>query len=137
MSNSGTPTEKISEFLHFYLQPVVKPLPSVIKDTTDFLCLLKDVGDIPGGAIICSMDVVGLYPHIPHDEGLESLRSVLNDYNRNIGIDEELPGKDLIELAELILKNNYFEFDKISHHIMGTAIGTTFAPSFANIFMSK
>ena len=95
-------------------------------------------GDIPGGAIICSMDVVGLYPHIPHDEGLESMRSVLNEYDRNIGIDGQLPVEDLIDLAELILKNNYFEFeDKIYHQILGTAIGTKFAPSFANIFMSK
>ena len=93
------------------------------------------MGDIPGGAVICSMDVVGLYPHIPHDEGLESMRSVLNEYNRNIGIDGELPVEDLIDLAELILKNNYFEFeDKIYHQILGTAKGTKFAPSFANIF---
>ena len=109
VSNSGTPTEKISELLDFYLQPVVKTLPYVIKHTTNFLCGLKEMGDIPGGAIICSMDVVGLYPHIPHDEGLESMRSVLNEYNRSIGIDWQSPVEDLIDLAELILKNNYFD----------------------------
>ena len=98
------------------------------------------MGNIPGGAIICtgSMDVVGLYPHISHDEGLQSMRSILNEYNRNIGIDGQLPVEDLIDLAELILKNNYFEFeDKIYHEILGTAIGTNFAPSFANMFLSK
>ena len=138
VSNSGTPTKTISEFLDFYLQPEVKTLPYVIEDTTDFLCRLKEVGDIQGGAIICSIDVVGLYPHIPHDEGLESMRSVLNDYNRNIGIDGQLPVEDLIDLAKVILKNNYFEFeDKIYHQILGTAIGTKFPPSFINIFMSK
>ena len=41
-------------------------------------------------------------------------------------------------MAELILKNNYFEFeDKIYHQILGTSIGTKFAHSFGNIFMSK
>ena len=51
-------------------------------------------------------------PHIPHDKGLE--------------------------LAKLILENNFFEFDnKIYRQKLGTAIGTRFAPSFANMFMSK
>ena len=113
VSNSGIPIEKISEFFDVYLQPVLKTLPYVIKDTTDFLCRLKEVGDILGGAIICIMDVVGVHPHIPHDEGLKSMRSVLNKYNRNIGIDWHLPVEDLIDLAELILKNNCFEFLRI------------------------
>ena len=66
------------------------------------------------------------------------MRSVLNEYNRNIGIDGQLAVEDLIDLAELILKNNYFEFeDKIYHQILGTAIGTKFALSFADIFMWK
>ena len=45
VSNGGTATENILEFLDFYLQPVVKTLPYVIKDTTDFLCRLKELGD--------------------------------------------------------------------------------------------
>ena len=117
---------------------MVKTLPYVIKDTTDFLCRLKELGDIPGGAIICSMDVLGLYPHIPHKEGFDCMRSGLSKYNRNIGIDGELPVEGLIDLAELILKNNYLEFDyKIYHQILGTAIGIRFAPSFTNVFISK
>ena len=81
---------------------------------------------------------MGLYPHIPHNEGLDSMRSGLIEYNRNIGIDGELPVEDLIDLAELILKNNYFEFeDKIYNQKLRTAIGTKFAPSFTNVFTSK
>ena len=46
--------------------------------------------------------------------------------------------KDLVELAKLILENNFFEFDNnIYRQELGTAIGTRFAPSFANMFMSK
>jgi hypothetical protein len=48
----------------------------------------------------------------------------------------ELPVEDLVSLARLILENNYFEFDeKIFRQKLGTAIGTKFAPGFANIFM--
>jgi hypothetical protein len=39
-------------------------------------------------------------------------------------------------MATLILENNYFEFDgKIYWQKQGTAIGTKFAPTYANIFM--
>ena len=60
------------------------------------------------------MDVVGLYPHIPHEEGVEALKKALDKS------DEELP----------------VEFDeKLFRQKLGTAIGTKFAPGYANIFM--
>ena len=47
-----------------------------------------------------------------------------------------IPVEDLVSLARLVLENNYFEFDeKIFRQKLGTAIGTKFAPGFANIFM--
>ena len=36
-----------------------------------------DLDGLPEGAILCTVDVVGLYPSIPHEEGLEALRDVL------------------------------------------------------------
>ena len=48
----------------------------------------------------------------------------------------ELPVEDLVSLARLALENSYFEFEgKISRQKLGTAIGTKFAPGFANILM--
>ena len=39
-------------------------------------------------------------------------------------------------MATIILENNYFEFDgDIYWQKQGTAIGTKFAPAYANIFM--
>ena len=74
--------------------------------------------------------MVGLYPHIPHGEGLEALTRAFDTAER------EMPVEKLISLARLVLENNYFEFDeKIFRQKLGTAIGTKFAPGFANIFM--
>ena len=62
----------------------------------------------------------------------------MQEYNSNLGLEKRVPVEELVDLAKLILENNYFEFeDKIYHQKLGTAIGTKFAPSFANIFMSK
>ena len=44
--------------------------------------------------------------------------------------------ESLIELAEFVLRNDYFEFnDRFKKQKEGTAIGTKFAPPYAIIFM--
>ena len=124
-------TEKISEFLDFHVQPLVGQVDSIIKDSTDFLKKLKSLGHIPSTAILCTIDVVGLYPHILHGEGLEALTRAFDNAESKLPVDE------LISLARLVLENNYFEFDeKIFLQKLGTAIGAKFASGFANIFMS-
>ena len=78
ISNSGYFTENISEFLDHHLQPLAKKVPSYIKDTNHFLQKLDALEGLPQDAILYTVDVVGLYPSIPHDEGLESIREALN-----------------------------------------------------------
>ena len=49
---------------------------------------------------------------------------------------QELPVKNLVPLARIILESNYFEFDEeIFRQKLGTAIGSKFAAGFANIFI--
>ena len=44
----------------------------------------------------------------------------------------------IIELLELVLTNNHFEFSgKYYHQLSGTAMGTKLAHSYANLFMTK
>ena len=41
-------------------------------------------------------------------------------------------------MAEFMLKNNYFEFDRsVYQQVLGTAIGTKFARPYACIFMDR
>ena len=88
---------------------------------------------IPEGALFCTIDVVGLYPSIPHGEGLEDIKQAL-DRREN----PEVATDTLVGLASLVLDNNYFEFnDKIYRQKLGTAIGTKFGPAYANLFMTR
>ena len=56
---------------------------------------------------LCAIDVVGLYPNIPHEEGLIAIRNALDTRK-----DKTISTDSLIELAEYVLKNNIFEHDK-------------------------
>ena len=83
---------------------------------------------------------MGLYPHIPHDEGIEAVKEALLTWDSNVENGRKLGDlkNDLVEFTEIVLKNNNFEFDE-RHFVqkLGTAIGTRMAPSYANIFMDK
>ena len=104
---------------------------SYIKDTGDFLEKLRALGEIPKGAILVTADIAGLYPSIPHDEGLKVLQ---NQYHKFI--DKTVPTEDIIKMAEFVYKNNLFEFNsKFYKQVSGTAIGTKVAPLYACIFM--
>ena len=78
ISNSVFFTENISPFLEYHLKSLSQKNKSFIKDTNDFLRKLNELRDLPDDFILCSVDVVGLYPNIPHKEGLDAIRKALD-----------------------------------------------------------
>ena len=123
ISNSGFYTENISAFLDFHLQPLTREVESYIKDTNDFLKKLCSLTDLPSDTILCSVDVVGLYPNIPNDEGLSALQRRME-----LKRDKKVNPSTLVELAEIVLKSNVFTFGKITlKQMRGTPIRTKFA----------
>ena len=118
------------------LQPPTQKVKSYIKENNHFLNKMKKTGKLPERAIPCTMDVVGPYTNIPHEEGLVSLFKFLEtSENKQISHDT------LADLAEIVLKNNIFEFDdktfkKKTKKKRGTAIGTKFAPPYAILYMA-
>ena len=133
VSHVGFHTERISSFIDFHLQPLAQNVKSYIKDTNDFLCKLKNIRKLPEDAIMVTIDVVGLYPSIPHEEGLSAMKTALDKR-----AEKAVSTESLCELAELVLKNNIFEFnEKVYRQLRGTAIGTKMAPPYAILFLAE
>ena len=131
--NCGTLTEKASGFLDKQLKEVMQNGWSYIKDFNDFIKKIKHLKNIPDNALLVTSDVVGLYPSIPHEAGLRSLKDVLDRRE-----EKKSSTEDLVKMTEFVLRNNYFEFNgQVKHQISGTAIGTKFAPTYACIFMDE
>ena len=101
--NCGAPTENVLESLDYHLQPVMQEGQSYIKDTGNFHNKIKHINNIPENAILVTADVVGLYSSIPHQVGLEALREALDKWKTH-----KVPTGKLVEIAEVVLKNNYF-----------------------------
>ena len=133
VSNCSYYTENIANFLDYHIQPLSKKVKSYIKDTNDFLRKIKSLPPLPEGAILCTIDVIGLYPNIPHEYGLAALRKALDTRE-----DQSVSTDSLIELAELSLKNNYFEHNsRIFQQMQGTAIGAKYAPPYAIVSLDE
>ena len=132
ISNLGFYTENISPFIEYHLKPLAQNVKSYIKDTNDFLSNLVSFPSLPDDVILCTIDVVGLYLNIPHDEGLIAMRKALD-----LRKDKRISTESLIELAECVLKNNIFEHNlSLYKQLRGTASGTKMAPPYAIIFWS-
>jgi len=136
ISANGCPTENISQFVDFFLNPTCSSLPSFVKDTTHFLKLIKNLGQLPDGCTLVTMDVTSLYTNIPNNEGLTAARIALDTYRPQGNI--KPTNASLIRLLEMVLTKNNFQFNGINFlQVGGTAMGTKVAPSFAVTYMGS
>ena len=76
ISTWGYYTENILSFLDYALQPLAKKVESCIKDPNHFLKKLEELGSLPKNAILCTIDVVGLYLNIPHNKVLLQVENI-------------------------------------------------------------
>ena len=106
---------------------------SHIKDSGDFLKKIKNLGSLPENSILVTANVVVLYLSISHEAGLQALEEALENRHH-----KQIPTDKLVEIAQFVLKNKFFEFkNDVFQQMSGTAIGTKFLRSYACIFMDQ
>ena len=133
ISNWGYYTENISSVLDLQLQALAQEMKSYIKDLNNLLRKLRSLPNLPDNIILRTVDVVGLYPNIPNDEGLYALRKRLD-----LRQEKDITYLTLEELAEVVLKNNIFTFKgKALKQKWLTAFGANFAPPYSKLFLAE
>jgi hypothetical protein len=133
-SGCGSITENLSLFVDHHAKHLVPEIPSFLQDTPDLLRHFQSLNtkQIPPNAFPVSIDVTGLYSNIPLTEGIKCFEDALNTRKY-----KTIPTSLLLTLLTLVLTLNIFKFgDRIFQQLMGTAMGTRVAPTFANIFMA-
>ena len=135
VSSCESPTENISQFIDYWLQPIMKGLPSYIKNTTELINQLNELV-IPQDVLLVTVDVKSLYTCIPHREGIQACAEALEEPKTTNS--DQPDTNTLIKLLKIVLCYNTFEFNNKSYiQLQGTAMGTKLAPAYANIFMNK
>ena len=80
---------------------------------------------LPENVILVTVDVVGLYPSIPHEAGLQSPEETLENRNH-----KQISTEKLLKMAQFELKNNFFKFNN-------DVFQQKFAPPYACVFMDQ
>ena len=128
------PTENIAAYLDELMAPLVKCLPTYVKDTNDALktfdtFTFDSSNDNP--RFLFTMDIKSLYTVIPNNGGLQAL-SHFFDQRAN----KEPPTHTLTRLAELVLTLNAFSFNgEYYRQIGGVAMGRKMGPSYACLYV--
>ena len=87
-------------------KPLVPRTASYVQDSNDMLRKLKDMDRLPENAILVPIDVVGLHPHIPHEEGLQAIRQAAGQRE-----EQGIPMEDIVDLASIT--KNLFKSQKM------------------------
>ena len=96
---------------------MTQAVKSYIKDTNDFLNKLRSLPKLPDIIILCTVDVVDMYPNIPHEEGLSALTKRLDNQ-----MEKYISSDTLHDLAKSYLKAIFFNLLKKTKQKRGTAI---------------
>lgn len=115
------------------LKPIADNLKYSLKSSLDVKNNLLKIKNFCN-CTLYTLDVESLYPSIPIDKGISIVSGKITNYYKNkfnqVVID------NMILLLSLLLKNNTLTFNnKYFLQICGTAMGMSFAPAYANIFM--
>ena len=132
ISDCESESYRVAEYIDHFLQEISQKHSSYIKDTYDFLSKLRN-SKIKPDTLLVTLDVEAMYTNIDNDKGLEAVKNAFTAHPSPRRSDEHI-----LELLELNLKNNDFEFNGETFlQISGTAMGKKFAPSYANLFMAQ
>ena len=81
ISSCSSPTEKNSELVDYFLKPLMSSIPTFLPDSFDFLDKLRSVVRFQDNLLLVTIDVVSLYPSIPHDDGINALSDFLDSHH--------------------------------------------------------
>lgn len=131
VAGCGSMTEYLSQFLDWFLRPLLDSVPSYLKDTT---MLLKELEKIQFSENwrLTSIDIVNLYSRIRHVDGIAAVRRLLERSNK-----DEKSINFICECLEFVLMHNAFCYGEQWYiQKTGVAMGTPVAPTLANLFLA-
>ena len=130
VSDINSESYSASKFIDIYLEPLTKHIPSFVRDSDHVISQLSEKL-FPPDCILFTIDIESLYTNIPIDSGLAAIRRMFE-----LHPDIHRLSHGILKLLEINLRRNDFLFDGSFYlQICGTAMGKSFAPNYASIFL--
>lgn len=133
ISQCNAVTERISQFIDYFLLPIVKRQNSYIRDSGDFINQIENLHP-NANCLLVSFDCTSMYTMMEFNELISAVgRAYDNAVNTDYTI--KLPTKDtIVSFLSYILQNNYFEFNgKCYQQMIGASMGSKCSPEICDI----
>ena len=115
------------------LQKVMKQLPWCIKNSDTFRTEILQI-KIPPNARLVTFDAISMYSNIDLNHARTVMKHWLESYVPENATDA-LPHDTILEALDLVMRNNIVQFgDSYFLQLVGTAMGTSVAVVFANLY---
>ncbi|KAL2090455.1 hypothetical protein ACEWY4_012718 [Coilia grayii] len=132
VSDCDSESYQVAKFIDCYLNPLSQRHDSYVKDTYDFIAKVRG-REVSKDTLIFTMDVSSLYTNIDIDLGMRAVEGAFRRFP-----DAARPDEAILELLHINLTRNDFLFNgEFYLQTHGTAMGKTFAPSYANLYMAE
>ena len=106
ISSINCHTSKISEYVDYHFQPIVKEIPSYVQDTNDVLRKINQIDFVPDNSYLVSLDVKLLCINISNAEGIKFVKTSLEKCSKR-----NTSTKVITTFLALLLTLNNFIFN--------------------------
>ncbi|XP_062704209.1 uncharacterized protein LOC134286591 [Aedes albopictus] len=130
-SNIRTPTQKMAAWLVNEMKKYPVKHGKSVKNSVDLVKQLEGF-KLGRGEILVSFDVTALFPSVPVNEALQSLR-------RHLERSRAPPNhiEAYLSVAQVCMNQNFFTFrDRVYRQTFGLSMGSKLSPLLADLFMS-
>lgn len=124
-------TTPASILVDHLLQAVLKDarIPWIVKDTKSFVVELESTRMSNQNGVFVTADIASLYTNIDTKMGLQCVQDFL--ILQQVPLERQ---RLIMDLLRFVMENSYLTFkDLVYHQKDGTAMGTSVAPTYANI----
>ncbi|XP_073481353.1 uncharacterized protein [Aquarana catesbeiana] len=124
---------RLGEYLDVFLQPIAGEGKSFLKDSKDVINNLKNL-KVDNSTLLVTLDVESLYTNIKQTDALAAVAWGM----KNLSDLQLKQRKFILEGLRMAMGYNFFWHNhKYYRQIKGVGMGNKYAPSVANIFLSK
>ena len=135
VSQVSSVIEPLSQWIDYQLQRVIHLCPAYLQDSWHFLNELKKFKRNCSSALIFTADAVAMYANIPTEHALTSIKQWFELHAHELPAD--FPTTKVLTGLGIVMRNNVFTFgNRYWLQLQGTAMGTSCACMYANIYYS-
>ena len=134
VAKCGTAIEAVSKWLDCEFQKLRGEIPWTIRDSDSFRQEVIQL-ELPPNARLVTFDAVAMYSNIDLNHAMQVMKRWWESYDPGVLGESLAPTNTMLSALNLVMRHNIMQFgDSYFKQLVGTAMGTSCAVEFANLY---